>query len=938
MNHRTENDAVPAGARRARPDDADAGFRQLADALPALIWISGPDGRCTWFNQQWLAFVDRRMDQEVGEGWTEHVHPDDIVRVLRTYGDAVAARAPFDLQYRIRRHDGVYRWLLDQGTPFVDAEGAFAGFTGSCVDITDQMQAGRAQAYLAAIVESSDDAIIAKDLNGIIQSCNASAERLFGYTAAELVGRPVRILIPAERQFEEDDILARMRRGESIDHFETVRVRKDGSLIDISLSVSPVRDFTGAIIGVSKVARDITAQKRVAADLAAQQAWFRTTLGSIGDAVIATDPEGRVTYLNAMAERISQWPMAEAAGRPIDEVVRIVDEKTRRPIASPVEQVLRIGTTVGGNHALLLGRRGTSSPIAHSAAPIATPEGERLGVVFVFRDVTEERRAEARLAEQREWLETTLRSIGDAVIATDDRGRIVFMNAVAEELTGWPATAAAGRECRDIFRIVNEQSRRQVESPVDRVLEEGKVVGLANHTLLIAADGTERPIDDSGAPIRDPDGRVTGVVLVFRDITERHRLDVERAAASVERERLLEAERTARGEAERASRVKDDFVAMVSHELRTPLNAILGWTQLMMQSGQDRAVIDKGLEVVARNTRIQAQLISDLLDISRIVAGKLQLEIQRVELEPIINDAIETIQREADAKDVRIRRELDPNAGSVAGDSARLQQIVWNLVSNAVKFTPAGGTVSIALRARPGKAEIVVSDSGAGMRPETLPYIFDRFHQADRSITRRFGGLGLGLAIVKHLVDLHGGTVRAESAGEGRGSTFTVLLPTSTAVVATPAEDDASPLLAVDDGMSLGGMRILVVEDEPDTREYLSRLLEAHDAVVLLAKSAAEALEIFRLTRPDLLVSDIGLPEIDGYDLIRRIRRGDAGDASSLPAIALTAYARTEDRMRALRAGFQGHLAKPVEAAELLAAVASFRGVVESQQRSRRPR
>ena len=783
-----------------------------------------------------------------------------------------------------------------------------------------------AHAYLAAIVESSADAILSKDLDGNILSCNKSCEWIFGYSAAELVGRPIRILIPQERQAEEDEILAKIRRGERIEHFETVRIAKDGRKLDISLSVSPIRDDSGAIIGVAKVARDITERKRLAAELAAQQEWFRVTLGSIGDAVIASDANGRVTYMNAPAEALTGWAADQANGRDLAEVVRILNEKTREPVQNPAHLVMRSGHVVGlANHTALIRRDGTERPIADSAAPIRDAAGRIMGAVLVFRDVTEERRTEDTIAEQREWFETTLESIGDAVIATDVQGRVAFMNPIAEHLTSWRLDDARGRNCTEVFNIINEDSRRTVESPVTRVLADGVIVGLANHTMLIAADGTERPIDDSGAPIRSRDGRIVGVVLVFRDITERRRTETERRNVGVERERLLEAERAARTEAERANRVKDEFVAMVSHELRTPLNAILGWTHLMMQSGTDADVMGRGLDVISRNTRVQAQLISDLLDMSRIVSGKLRLTIEKVDLASLVRNAIETVQQTAENKRITIRQELDDEFPT-AGDPARLQQIVWNLLWNAVKFTPEGGSVLVRLRHTGADAQITVTDTGVGVREEFLPHIFERFQQGNLAITRRFGGLGLGLSIVKHLVDLHGGTIRADSAGEGQGATFTVVLPagaapeTSSAVIEaeSAANTQSQPIDLLD------GLRILVVEDEIDTRAFLSRFLAAYGAQVMTAGSAAEALTLLPESRADFLVSDIGLPDVDGYELLRRIRCMDANAAGGIPAIALTAYARTEDRMLAFRAGYQAHLTKPVEPMELVATVANL--------------
>jgi PAS domain S-box-containing protein len=813
-----------------------------------------------------------------------------------------------------------------------DARGTIVGVSQVARGLTGP-SGSTAQAYLAAIVESSDDAILSKDLDGIVTSCNSAVERVFGYSAAELTGQSIRVLIPPDRQTEEDQILATLRRGERIDHFETVRVAKDGRLVDVSLSVSPVRDASGAIVGVAKIARDITERKRAAAELAVQQEWFRVTLGSIGDAVIASDAVGNVTYMNSTAEALTGWPLADALNQPLADVFRIVNEKTRQPVENPVTLVMRSGEVVGlANHTLLIGRDGTERPIADSGAPIRDAKGRILGVVLVFRDATEQRRAEEAIAEQREWLETTLESIGDAVIATDVRGHVVFMNPIAEHLTGWRGADAKGRPCTEVFNIINEYTRRPVQNPVTRVLAEGSVVGLANHTILIAVNGAERPIDDSGAPIRNRDGRIVGVVLVFRDVSDRRRAELERHAASSERERLLDAERVARTEAERASRVKDEFVAMVSHELRTPLNAILGWTQLMMRSRHDPAVVERGLDVIARNTRLQAQLISDLLDISRIVSGKLRLEVQSVVLASVATDAIEAVQQEAAAKGVDIRGTLDDGAGHVAGDPARLQQVIWNLLSNAIKFTPRGGHIDVALRQVDAHAEIRVTDTGAGIRPEFLPHIFDRFHQADRSITRRFGGLGLGLSIVKHLVELHGGTVHADSPGEGAGATFTIRLPTSSVMDTpdvTPSTADAQ-LTSAD--VTLEGIRVLLVEDEADTREFVIRLLETHRASVVAAASATEALSLFAADVPDIVVSDIGLPGVDGYDLMEQIRRKSVTEGGGVPALALTAYARSEDRTRALLAGYQAHLAKPVEPTELVATVASLVELIAAQR------
>jgi signal transduction histidine kinase/ActR/RegA family two-component response regulator len=396
-----------------------------------------------------------------------------------------------------------------------------------------------------------------------------------------------------------------------------------------------------------------------------------------------------------------------------------------------------------------------------------------------------------------------------------------------------------------------------------------------------------------------------------------------------ERGQLLESERAARADAERASRMKDEFVATLSHELRTPLTPILGWLSILRRVGSADEQTRKGLEVIERNARHQTQMIEDLLDMSRIVSGKVRLEVQEVRLAEVIEAAIATVRPAAEARGIDLHAVFDATAGLVRGDPDRLQQVVWNLVSNAIKFTERGGRVQVTLERVESHVEIVVRDTGIGIPPDFLPHVFDRFRQLDSSVSRRHGGLGLGLAIVRQLVEIHGGSVRAESAGEGRGSTFTVVLPVMVVPAADAEESRPSPgvggeIPADEDAPSLEHLRILVVDDDRDARELLSRLLEDAGATVELAGSAEEALAKLAVSTSDVVISDIGMPVVDGYELIRRIRALPEEEGASTPAIALTAFARTEDRTRALRAGYQLHIAKPVQLAELVSAVASL--------------
>ena len=646
-------------------------------------------------------------------------------------------------------------------------------------------------AFSEAIIGSSDDAILTRDLDGIVRSWNAGAERIFGYTAKEIVGRPVTPLVPPDHRYEDEQILRRIRRGERTSHFETVRLAKDGRRVDVSLSVSPVRGRFGEIVGASKVARDISERKR----------------------------------------------------------------------------------------------------------------------------------AEEQIAAEREWLDRTLRSIGDAVIATDARGKVVFLNPVAERLTGWTSENAHARDCGEVFRVVKEKTHEAVESPVTRVLRTRSVVALANTTILIAADGTERPIDDSGAPILGSDGSIRGVVLVFRDIAYRMRAETERRAVMTERDQLLERERAARSEAEHANRSKDEFVAMVSHELRNPLNAIMGWTRILRTSAEDGEMRQHGIDVIERQARTQERLVSDLLDMSRIISGKLRLEVRNVDLVVLINAAIDTIRPAAEARRIAVECVLDPSVSMTTGDPTRLEQSVWNLLSNAVKFTPQGGRVTVSLRRTDSHIAIGVSDNGIGIVPDFLPFVFERFRQGDTLAAKRSGGLGLGLAIVKQLVELHGGRVSVDSRGEGQGATFTIELP----MQAVRREPQAR---MVEEGPPpLGQVRVLLVEDDADNREAIRTLLEQQSASVAAVGTAREALETLPTTRPSILVSDIGLPDIDGYELMRRVRRLDPEGGGRIPAIALTAHASSDDRTKALRAGFQAHIAKPVEPRELVANIVSLMGL-----------
>ena len=429
--------------------------------------------------------------------------------------------------------------------------------------------------------------------------------------------------------------------------------------------------------------------------------------------------------------------------------------------------------------------------------------------------------------------------------------------------------------------------------------------------------GETKQIELCAFTMRDEAGEPVCFVAIERDITERKRTEEES-------HELIKRERAARAEAEKANRLKDEFLATLSHELRTPLNAVIGWSRMLGSGRLDREDAQHALQVIERNAWAQKQIIEDILDVSRVITGKLQLNLGPVDLVAIVDAALDAVRPAMEAKDIKIETVIDSSLKMISGDVDRLQQVIWNVLSNAAKFTPAGGQVQIVVNQTVTHVQISVSDSGPGIDPAFLPHVFERFRQADGSTTRTHGGLGLGLAIVRHLVELHGGTIAAENRTDATGAIFTVRLPLPSGEL--HFEHAALAAAAFQDAPTLDGLRILLVDDEPDTLDLINVELAQHGGDVTAVTSAAEALSLLAESEFDVLISDIGMPDMDGYELIRELRKREAGTDVRLPAAALTAYARVQDRMRAVLAGYSTHIAKPVEATELITVVASLAG------------
>jgi PAS domain S-box-containing protein len=535
--------------------------------------------------------------------------------------------------------------------------------------------------------------------------------------------------------------------------------------------------------------------------------------------------------------------------------------------------------------------------------------------------LAEQERSQQTIREGEQRYRSLIENVSDyAIFMTDLAGHVSSWNAGAEAVLGY-ATAEVLGDSAEIFSPPDAES-----GLLAREMERARQVGRSETAGWKARkDGRRLYVEGVMVPVRDERRQLLGYVNFWRDLTEKHRIEIER-------EQLLDSERAARGETERASRTKDEFLATLSHELRTPLNSILGWTQVARKSLALPDDVRNALTVIDRNARAQAQIIADLLDMSSIISGKVRLDVQRLDLAAVVKATVETVRPAVQAKSIRLQTVLDPLAGPIRGDPNRLQQVLWNVLTNAVKFTPKEGRVAVTLARINSHLELEVTDSGEGIEPAFLPYIFERFRQADASTTRRHGGLGLGLSIVKQLVELHGGSITAHSGGRGQGATFRITLPVM-AMSADPTEVEAgrthpsspSPLHDLDEMRceSLKGVKVLVVDDEPDARALIQRLLEDCEAIVSTAASADDALTALMRDRPDVLVSDIGMPGEDGYSLVRRVRQL-TGDIASVPAIALTAFARIDDRIKAIHAGYQLHLSKPVEAVELVAMVDSL--------------
>ena len=798
-------------------------------------------------------------------------------------------------------------------SPLRSKAGDIVGGFAVIRDITKRKRAEEiaeeAHQRLTFHVENTPLAVIEWDKDFRVLRWSPSAERLFGWQAEEVLGKRIsdwEFVFPDDLEAVHE-VAYRQRKGKERHGVSRNRnYTKQGTLLHCEWYNSTLYDEFGKLVSVLSLVLDVTAANRIGEALRESEEQYRLLFESNPHAMWVYDLE-TLRFLAVNDAAVYHYGYSQ------DEFLSMTIKEIRPPEDVPAlcdyllvskEEIDRAGEW---RHQK---KDGTIINVEITSHQL-TFAGRRAEFVLV-NDITERKLAEEALRESEDRYRDLVENSHELMCTHDLEGRIISVNPWAAQVLGYKPEVLIGLNIR--AGLVPEY-----RDEFDNYIRTIKAEGFARGVMQVRTATGKTRFWEYYNTLRTHGVETPIVRGMAHDVTERRQ--------------ALAREKEARKEAEAANRLKDEFLSTLSHELRTPLTAVLGWSNLLLRGDVDPDKQQHAIETIARNAKSQAQLIDELLEVSRIITGKLRLDFSPCELQGVIEAAAESMRPTAEAKDVRLQVLLESHTGRVFGDPARLQQVVWNLLSNAVKFTPSGGFVQVSFQRIKSHVEITITDSGEGIKAEFLPHVFDRFRQADGSTTRTYGGLGLGLAIVRHLVELHGGVVRAESAGEGQGATFRVRLPLMLTHDQRSSRADPQALQEIAKGVgsvgcppSLDGLRVLIVDDEPDTRELVTTMLGRCGAEVRTAASASEALECFKSWQPGVLIADIGMPGQDGYALIREVRSLSQERGGSTPALALTAYARTEDRVRALSAGYQVHLAKPVDREELAAAVASLAG------------
>jgi PAS domain S-box-containing protein len=924
----------------------EAELQLITDTVPALIAYVDPDCRYRFVNRAFTRWFGKPVEQMLGQRVEEFVG-ETVYQYMRSHIEKALAGESVTSELWVPFREGGSRYVRRQYIPDIGAQGEVKGFFAMITDLTDLkrvQEAFRASEERFGVIVNQETVGIAQiDLTGQFVLVNQRYCDIVGYSMAELLQKRKQDITHPDDLPRNMELFHRLvTEGENF-AIKKRYIRKDGSEVWVSNNVAAICDASGQPESMISVVLDISERQaalrerqqaavereRLLQELANERARFEAVLRQMPAGVMIADAvSGKLVLTNEQAKQIVGYDYEQSLQLAEDNQISPLEgfcsdgqlynaedyPLMRSALRSSASLSLQTGETITNEEIEL--QRGDGSHIVMNAnsAPILDSKGQIVAAVVVFQDITERKRAEEALRQALLKLNFHVENTPMAVIEWDRDFRVIRWSAAAERILGWKAEEIIGKQLTEL-RFVYEEDAEPVAELCRRLLysEEPHIFGY-NRNYTNKGDIVHCEWYNSS--LRDEFGRMTSVLSLVLDVTERKQ-------AEQEREQLLKREQAARADseaarsaAEAANRIKDEFLAVLSHELRSPLNPILGWSRLLQTRKFDAAKTTEALATIERNAKLQAELIEDLLDVSRILQGKLSLNITPVALTSIIQAAMETVRLAAEAKSIQIYTQLKPQVGIVSGDASRLQQVVWNLLSNAIKFTPQGGQIDIRLECIGSQAQITVSDTGKGIPVNFLPYVFDYFRQADSTTTRKFGGLGLGLAIVRHLVELHGGTVQADSAGEGQGATFSVRIPL---LLSQPQSERNSeqPELSLD----LQGVEILVVEDDVDTREFVVFLLEQYGAQVRAVGSAGEALAALSQSVPNVLLSDIGMPDMDGYMLMQQVRTLPPEQGGQIPAIALSAYAGEINYQQAISAGFQSHMSKPVDPNELVALV-----------------
>ncbi|MBE9155965.1 PAS domain S-box protein [Nodosilinea sp. LEGE 06152] len=903
-------------------------YRELAEAMPQMIWTADAAGVVNYRNQRWYEYTGLSEAESIGTARANAVHPDDRDRALGQWREAIAQGESFETECRFRRRDGQYQWFICRAVPTRDPQGHITGWIGTITNIDDikcsEALVQRQLAEIEAIYKSAPVGLNVLDTELRFVRINQRLADINGLPIDAHIGHSVRELFPELGRTVEELLYPILETGEPLLNVEIQgeTPAQPGVKRTWLEHFFPLKAGQ-RVIGISTVCEDITERIQAEAALRQSEERFRDMADNAPVMIWVTNSSGHCTYLNRGWYEFTGQIEETALGFGWLDAVHPADSESSKAIflsAHARREPFRLEYR-------LRRQDGEYRWTIDAANPWFDKDGEFKGYIGSVIDISDRKRVEAALHESENRLRLTMTSAelgtwdfnpSSQTLKWDDQCKAMFGLSPRAEISWEVFLAGLHPEDRDRVHQVVLQSFNP-ESNGDYNIEY-RTVGLE--------DNIERWVAARGKAFFNSAGVVTRFVGTILNITDKKR-------AEAEREQLLRREQAARAAAERANQIKDEFLAVLSHELRSPLNPILGWTNLLQTRQFDAAKTAEALAIIERNAKLQTQLIDDLLDVAKILRGKLSLTMTSVNLSAVVDAAIDTVKTTAVAKGISLHAQL-PNVGQLSGDAARLQQIVWNLLSNAIKFTARGGQVDIRLKhitlhneapdqenssasgahAQFPYAQITVTDTGRGICPDFLPHIFESFRQEDASITRNYGGLGLGLAIVRQLVEAHGGSIVADSAGEGLGATFTVRLPL---LSVEPKTQPTAKLLPQD--LNLSGIRVLAVDDDPDARELLTVLLTYYGADVLTVTSAAAVLANIESFQPDVLVSDIGMPGIDGYTLLQKLRALPATKGGQIPAIALTAYAREDDHQRSISSGYQRHVTKPLQPEQLVQAV-----------------